>query len=136
MKRLLIITAIATSLIGGCSSSPDQAFVNKEKFQENNRPFLTPYQTSHSQTTMVELDKTNDQVEIHGGSEYVFWTHDYPSALTALNNSKPVIVEEKKEFPFTIDKYMSNSKPSVTPKKKDAIIYDIGECESKGCEKE
>jgi hypothetical protein len=142
MKKIVFITAIVTSLIAGCSNGP-RDFVEEERFKEDNKPFLTPYQVVRAQTTMVKLDKTNDQVEIVGGSEYVFWQHDYPSANEAKKVEVPVAaVATEKKFPFTTDEIVNGcsqddckQKTKTTAKKANTdIIYDIGECEGKGCD--
>lgn len=153
MKKFSLVCAMLTISISGCSTPTNDPFVNEKSFKESNRPFLTVYQTERAQTTMLELDKTNDQVVMAGESEYVFWKHSYSTATDTIDASSVNDDEKSAEVvtnknPFIVSEAMLSDdeekerscngecvEESVdsTNTVQDEIIYNIGECHTKGC---
>lgn len=150
MKIILLFSTLLIITLSGCSTSQKEPFVNEQLFKEKNRPFLTVYQTEGAQTTMVELDKTNDQVIIKGEAEYVLW---HLENISTSNTGTPKIAEitteiKKQKSPFFIHKdsagvlkkcdgVKDGCSKEHSPSKVDIsteIIYDIGECHFKGCD--
>lgn len=153
MNKFVQLAALLAGTLSGCSTSSNSAFIDDKVFKESNRPFLTVYQTTRAQTTMVELDKRNDQVIVSGDTEYVFWKHKYNSAVSGI--SAIVDIKPKEETlnksPFTVSASLFNAKDVAvevcsdnsdscneekigTPEAPNEIIYDIGECHFKGCD--
>ena len=95
MNKFVLLAALLVSTLSGCSTSSNSAFIDDKVFKESNRPFLTVYQTTRAQTTMVKLDKSNDQVVVIEDTEYVFWKHKYNSAVSKESAIVDVNVEEK-----------------------------------------
>ncbi|MGK2231368.1 MAG: hypothetical protein ACI92O_000526 [Colwellia sp.] len=153
MNKYVYLVVIFLSTLNGCSSYPDKAFIDQKVFKETNRPFLSTYQTEHAQTTMVNIDKSNDQVVVRESTEYVFWMHNYNSAIPIQNR----VLDHKipdlntKEAPFVVPEALFNSveetldvcneenknscKVDETSKSNShtEILYDLGECHFKGC---
>lgn len=132
MRKNIILPVLIITLVG-CSSPPNEKFIDTEVFTETNKPFLSTYQTSHTAISMAKLDNSNDQVELIENSEYVIWINEFKPNNNAISKKKIPLNAEVAEInvpPFDHSDCLDGcGKPRVEK----AVIKVIQECTEKGC---
>lgn len=132
LLRKILVMILNVIVVSSCSYSGNKVtevtFDSKEMI-ETNKPFQTPYQSKKADTTMLFLDKQNDQVEIEPNLEYVFWDKTI-SKVSDIKQKDRIIKEINKGAPKRGATKNCIEQECVQSKK---VIYKTEECTEKGC---